>query len=50
MCMGTLSILFIIKIVVNSEILTTHKSDYRFSQQHEVQNSNLNGEEEKFHK
>ena len=50
MCMGTLSILSIIKIIVNSEIFITHRPEYRFSQQHEIQNSNLNGEETKFHK
>ena len=48
--MGTLSILFIIKIMINSEIFLTHKSKYRFSQQDEIQKSNLNGEETKFHK
>ena len=48
--MGTLSILFIIKIMVNSEIFITHKSEYRFSQQDEIQTSSLNGEETKFHK
>ena len=50
MCMGTLSILFIIKIMINSEILLTHKSEYRFSQQDETQKSNLNGEETKLYK
>ena len=50
MCMGTLSILSIIKIIVNSEIFITHRPEYRFSQQHEIQNANLNGEETKFHK
>ena len=49
MCMGTLSILAIIKIVINSEIFLTHKSEYRFSEQDETQKSNFNGEE-KFHK
>ena len=48
--MGTLSILFIIKIMVNSEIFLTHKSEYRLSQQDETQKSNLNGEETKLHK
>ena len=47
--MGTLSILFIIKIMINSEIFLTHKSEYRFSEQDETQKSNFNGEE-KFHK
>ena len=50
MCMGTLSILFIIKIMINSEISLTHKSEYRFSEQDETQKSNLNGEEIKFYK
>ena len=50
MCMGTLSILFIIKIMINSEIFLTHKSEYRFSEQDETQKSNLNGEETKFYK
>ena len=50
MCMGTLSILFIIKIMINSEIFLTHKSEYRFSQQDETQKSNLNGEETNFYK
>ena len=44
--MGTLSILFIIKIMINSEIFLTHKSEYRFSEQDE----RLNGEETKFYK
>ena len=48
--MGTLSILFIIKIMINSEIFLTHKSEYRFSEQDETQKSNLNGEETKFYK
>ena len=48
--MNTLSILFVIKIMVNSEIFLTHKSEYRFSQQHEIQKSNLNAEETKFYK
>ena len=48
MCMGMLSILFIIKIMINSEIFLTHKSEYRFSEQDETQKSNLNGEETKF--
>ena len=48
--MGTLSILFIIKIMVNSEIFIIHKSEYRFSDQDEIQISNLNVEETKFHK
>ena len=39
--MGTLSILFIIKIMINSEIFLTHKSEYRFSQQDQTQKSNL---------
>ena len=46
--MGTLSILFIIKIMANSEIFLTHKSEYRFSQRDEIQKSNFNGEETKF--
>ena len=50
MYMGTLSILFIIKIMVNSEIFIIHKSEYRFSDQDEIQISNLNVEETKFHK
>ena len=45
-----LSILFIIKIMVNSELFITHKSEYRFSQQDEIQISNLNDEETKFYK
>ena len=48
--MGTLSILFIIKIMINSEISLTHKSEYRFSEQDETQKSNFNGEETKFYK
>ena len=48
--MGTLSILFIIKIMVNSEIFIIHKSEYRFSDQDEIQISYLNVEETKFHK
>ena len=43
MCMGTLSI----KIMINSEIFLTHKSECRFSQQDEIQKSNSNGEETK---
>ena len=50
MCMDTLIILFINKIVVNSDIFITHKSEYRFSQHDEIQKSNLIGEETKFHK
>ena len=50
MCMGTLSILFIIKIIINSEIFLTHESEYRFSEEDETQKSNLNGEETKFYK
>ena len=46
MCMGTVSI----KIVINSDIFLTHKSEYRFSEQDETQKSNFNGEETKFHK
>ena len=46
MCMGTLSILFIIKIMINSEIFLTHKSEYRFSEQDE----RLNAEGTKFYK
>ena len=48
--MGTLSILFIIEIMINSEIFLTRKSEYRFSQQDETQKSNFNREETKFHK
>ena len=48
--MGTLRVLFIIKIMINSEIHLIHKSEYKFSQQDEIQKSNLNGEETKFHK
>ena len=48
--MGTLSILFINKIMVNSDIFTTLKSEYRFSQQDEIEKSDLNGEETTFHK
>ena len=48
--MGTLNILFMIKIMVNSKIFITHKSEYRFLEQDEIQKSNLNGEETKFHK
>ena len=47
--MGTLSILLIIKIMIYSEIFLIHKSEYRFSHEHEIQKSNLNGEEGKFH-
>ena len=50
MCMNTLSIIFVIKIMVNSETFLTHKSEYRFSQKHEIQKSNLNAEETKFYK
>ena len=50
MCMGTLRILIIIKIMINSEIFLTHKSEYRFSEQDETQKSNFNGEETKFYK
>ena len=48
--MGTLTIHFIIKIMINSEIFLIHKSEYRFSQQDETQKSNLNGEETKLYK
>ena len=48
--MVTLNIHFIMKIMINSEIFLTHKSEYRFSQQDETQKSNLNGEETKFHR
>ena len=48
--MGTLSILFINKIMVNLDIFTTLKSEYRFSQQDEIEKSDLNGEETTFHK
>ena len=41
MCVGTLSILFIIKIMANSDIFITHrtqvKSEHRFSDQDEIQ-------------
>ena len=43
---GTLSILFIIKMMINSEIHKSHKSECRFSEQDEIQKSN--GEETKF--
>ena len=39
-----------IKIMVNSKIFITQKSEYRFFEQDEIQKSNLNGEETKFHK
>ena len=45
--MGTLSILFIIRMMINSEIFLKHKSECRFSQQDEIQKSNLNSEETK---
>ena len=48
-CMGTLSILFIIKIMINSEIFLTNKLEYRFSEQDETKKSNFNVEETKFH-
>ena len=48
--MDTLNILFIIKIMINSEIFFTHKSEYRFPEQDETQKSNLDVEETKFHK
>ena len=48
--MGTLTIHFIIKIMINSEIFLIQKSEYRFSQQDETQKSNLNGEETKLYK
>ena len=48
--MGTLRILFINKIMVNSDIFITLKSEYRFSQQDEIEKSDLNGEETTFHK
>ena len=48
--MSTLSILFIIKITINSEIFLTQKSEYRFSQQDETQKLNFDGEETKFYK
>ena len=50
MCMGTLSILFIIKIMINSEIFLSHISEYKFSKQDETQKSNFNGKETKFNK
>ena len=51
MCMGTLSILFTIKIMINSGIFLTHIRIQVFSQQDETQKSNFNGEEnEKFYK
>ena len=46
--MGTLSILFMIKIMVNSKIFITHKSEYRFFEQDEIQKSHLNGEKQSF--
>ena len=45
--MGTFSIVFIIKIMINSEIFLTKKSKYRFSQQDEIWKSNFDGEETK---
>ena len=45
MWVGILSILFIIKIMINLDIFITRKLEYRFSQQDEIQKSNLNGEE-----
>ena len=48
--MVTLNIHFIMKIMINSEIFLTHKSEYRFSQQDETQKLNLNGEETNFYK
>ena len=39
-----------IKIMINSEIFSMPKSEYRFSEQDETQKSNLNGEETKFYK
>ena len=51
MCMGTLSIHFTIKIIINSGIFLTHQNIQVYSQQDETQKSNCNGEEnEKFHK
>ena len=50
MCLGTLSILFITKVMVNSEIFITCKSKQRFSQQDKIQNSDMNGEETKYDK
>ena len=47
--MGTFSIVFIIKIMINSEIFLTKKSKYRFSQQDEIWKSNFDGEETKFY-
>ena len=48
--MVTLSILFISKIMVHSEMFITHKSEQRFSQQNEIQNLDLNGDKTKSHK
>ena len=47
--MGKLSILFIIKMMINPEIFLTRKLECRFSQQDEIQKSKLNGQETKFH-
>ena len=47
--MGTFSIVFIIKIMINSEIFLTKKAKYRFSQQDEIWKSNFDGEETKFY-
>ena len=47
--MGILSILFI-KIMVNSEIVITNKSEQKIFQQDEIQNSYLNGAETGFRK
>ena len=46
--MSRLGIILIIKIMVNSEIYITYKSEHRFSQQDEVQKSVLNGKEKVF--
>ena len=48
MCMGTINILLIIKIIVNSEIFITHISEYRLSQHDEIHESNLNDEKKSF--
>ena len=47
--MGTFSILFIIKIMINSEIFLTQKSEYRIFEEDETRKSNFDGEEKKFY-
>ena len=46
--MRILNTLFIIKIMVNSEIIT-RKSEYRYFQQDEIRKGNLSGEETKLY-